>query len=135
MHTPRPSSRGRARREMALAVSVYRLLIRAYPLRFSDQYSEEMVRLFSDQLKAAELEGRVARLWIQTISDWLRSVRAEHASELRRRWSDQRFTRPGSIRSTGTALRRLLLFAPNVPVALILLAGILGYQAVRKLRS
>lgn len=120
---------------MALAVSVYRLLVRAYPSRFSDRYAQEMVCLFSEQLRDAKSEGRVARLWIRTMKDWLRSISAEHATELRRGWSVPRPAGSRSVCSPGAVVRRVLVFAPNVPVALFLLAGIFGYRAVRKLRS
>src|SRR5512146_2588761 len=101
---------------MPLSVKIYRLLVRAYPAHFSDRYAEEMVSLFSDQLMDAGREGQVMRLWVRTMKDWLRSVPAEHA----------RGFRPGS------AVKWVLVFAPNVAFAAFLLAGIFGYRAVRK---
>lgn len=120
---------------MPFAVSIYRLLVRAYPSRFSDQYAEEMVSLFCDQLRDAESERRVARLWFRTMKDWLWSVPAEHVTDFWRRWSVRTSAGPRSVVSCHTIIRRVLVFAPNIPVALLLLAGILGYRAARRFMS
>jgi hypothetical protein len=117
------------------ALSIYRLLVRAYPSRFSDQYAEEMVSLFCDQLRDAESEGRVARLWIRTMKDWLWTVPVEYVTEFGHRWSLRRLAGPSNVVSCQAAVRRALVFAPNIPIALLLLTCILSYRVVRRFKS
>jgi hypothetical protein len=120
---------------MGYAESLYRLMVKAYPSRFSERYSEEMVSLFMDQLKDAEAERRVGSLWARTARDWVSSAAAEHAAEFGRRWSMRRPASPPGMVPLRTAIRRTLVFAPSIPVALLLLAGVATYRAIRNSRA
>ncbi len=120
---------------MSFSVAVYRLMVRAYPSRFFDGYAEEMVSLFSQQLRDAESKRRVARLWARTVEDWVLSVAVEHATEFRSRLARRRAAGPRRMVPFRSAVRRVLVFSPNIPVALLLLAGIVSYRVMRNLRS
>jgi len=64
---------------MRLSERIYRTLLRAYPERYRRQYEEPMVQLFRDQMRAAETWLGMARLWMRTIADLVRTVPARHA--------------------------------------------------------
>lgn len=61
---------------------VYRRLLRLYPAAFRTRYSDEMVQLFSDQLRDARTGGAAggaARTWLRTLGDLAVTAASEHA--------------------------------------------------------
>jgi hypothetical protein len=48
---------------------LYRILLRAYPARYRQEYEEDMTQCFRDQLRAANTVGKILGLWARTISD------------------------------------------------------------------
>jgi hypothetical protein len=60
---------------------VYRGLLRLYPKAFRARFSDEMVQLFSDQLRDARTAGApagAARTWLRTLGDLAVTVASEH---------------------------------------------------------
>jgi hypothetical protein len=60
----------------------YRRLLRLYPAEFRNRYSDELVQLFSDQLRDARAGGRpagAARTWLRTLGDLAVTAASEHA--------------------------------------------------------
>lgn len=61
---------------------VYRGLLRLYPTAFRARFADEMVQLFSDQLRDARTEGApvgTARTWLRTLGDLAVTATSEHA--------------------------------------------------------
>jgi hypothetical protein len=61
---------------------VYRRLLRLYPGEFRARFSDEMVQLFSDQLRDARTGGApggAARTWLRTLGDLAVTAASEHA--------------------------------------------------------
>ena len=61
---------------------VYRWLLRLYPAKFRARFSNEMVQLFSDQLRDARTGGApagAARTWLRTLGDLAVTAASEHA--------------------------------------------------------
>jgi hypothetical protein len=54
---------------------IYKFLLNLYPRDFRDQYSEEMTRVFQENLAS---EGSSFKLWIQTFADVFSSASREH---------------------------------------------------------
>lgn len=63
---------------MRLSEKIYRLLLRAYPRRYRDQYAQPMEQLFRDQLRDARTFGQWSALWIRTLTDWSKTVITRH---------------------------------------------------------
>jgi Clp amino terminal domain, pathogenicity island component len=57
---------------------LYRVLLKAYPLRYRRQYEEAMAQHFRDQLRAADTWSKRVSLWYRTLADFARSVPARH---------------------------------------------------------
>jgi hypothetical protein len=58
--------------------SLYRMLLKAYPLRFRREYEDAMAQCFRDQLRAASTAGKRFLLCCHTIADLALSVPARH---------------------------------------------------------
>lgn len=61
---------------------VYRGLVRLYPAEFRARFADEMVQLFSDQLRDARTGGAqagAARTWLRTLGDLAVTAASEHA--------------------------------------------------------
>jgi putative ABC transport system permease protein len=56
---------------LPVAVRVYRLLLRAYPVGFRRAFGDDMVQLFEDKRRDARRRGRTAvwALWVRTLRD------------------------------------------------------------------
>lgn len=63
---------------MSLPERIYRLLLKAYPRRYRQQFEEQMGQLFADQLRAAATPGKRARLWRRTLLDFGRTLPARY---------------------------------------------------------
>ncbi len=69
-------------RPVRFSVSVYRLLLLAYPLAFRSAYGEAMAQVFHDCCRAAFRRAGAAGLpglWARTMLDYLSSMIEEHA--------------------------------------------------------
>jgi hypothetical protein len=67
-------------------VRVYRRLVRLFPTRFREEYGDEMVRLFADQLRDARASGTsraVVGLWARSAMDLLMTAPGQHLREER----------------------------------------------------
>jgi ClpA/ClpB-like protein len=53
-------------------------LLKAYPKRYRQRYEEPMAQLFADQLQAADSTGKLARLWLRTAADMVRTLPSRH---------------------------------------------------------
>ena len=67
----------------ARALTVYRVLLRAYPTRYRVRFGEDMTDVFADRLRAAGSQGgfAVTALWLRTIGDVVRHAAAERRRE------------------------------------------------------
>jgi hypothetical protein len=65
---------------MTLSERFYRFLLRAYPARYRDHYTEPMACCFRDQLRAAQTPVALTRLWLRTALDLAWTVPARHFS-------------------------------------------------------
>jgi putative ABC transport system permease protein len=96
---------------MPLGERVYRLLLRAYPAQFRENYEREMVHAFGELRK----RDGAAAAWLRVLADLAASVPAEHARALRQ---DLRFaSRKLASSPAAVALIALTLGAgvgPNV---------------------
>ncbi|MBN1120805.1 MAG: hypothetical protein JXJ17_06975 [Anaerolineae bacterium] len=63
--------------------AIYRRLLFAYPRSHRREYGESMVQLFRDQCRDAVRQGRLIRLWLQTLIDLLRSAPVEHVDAIK----------------------------------------------------
>jgi hypothetical protein len=104
---------------------VYCLLLKAYPARFREEYGREMLLLFGDQLRDARERGHVARFWLRTSADWLRTVLFEHVS--------QRFRKTRQPLPFKHVLSRGVMLAPSPGGAVLIAVAIIAYWQVRKL--
>jgi len=103
---------------------VYRRLLRFYPAAFRARFADEMVQLFSDQLRDARTEGALAgtaRTWLRTIPDLAVTAVSEHARK-DRSVAHSLATTPPSTFSRVLGLVGILggavliaAFIPNVP--------------------
>jgi len=112
---------------MSFAEKLYRLLLRAYPARLREEHGPEMLQLFGDQLRDARARGHVARLWLRTSADWLRTMLVEHLTQPSGHISEPRAATP-----THTLVMRGLLLSPNPAAAVLIVAGIVAYRRVRE---
>jgi putative ABC transport system permease protein len=62
-----------------LSERLYRMMLRAYPADFRDEYGPEMVRLFRNRSTAEPLLA----LWLHTLLDWAVTVPSRHLDVLR----------------------------------------------------
>lgn len=88
---------------------LYGALLRCYPDAFRARFGDEMIRLFSDQLRDARAEGAsaVARTWFRTVRD----VAVTAVSERTRR---------------DRTVAHSLALPPSIPTRVLGLAGILA---------
>jgi hypothetical protein len=63
---------------MRLSEKIYRLLLRAYPRAYRDQYGQPMEQLFRDQLRDARTLTHWSALWARTLTDWTKTVITHH---------------------------------------------------------
>ncbi len=70
---------------MKLAERLYRHLLKLYPREHRRHYGELMVTHFRDQLRDAQRDGAVLRLWARTLIDVLVTAPKEHAEAARMR--------------------------------------------------
>jgi hypothetical protein len=56
---------------MRFSERVYGLLLKAYPRHYRRRFEGPMLQLFGDQLRAANTWGKLARLWVRTLADFL----------------------------------------------------------------
>jgi hypothetical protein len=63
---------------MRLSETIYRLLLRAYPRGYRDQYGQVMEQLFRDQLRGARTFVQRSALWMRTLLDWSKTVVTRH---------------------------------------------------------
>ena len=68
---------------MTLSERIYRILLKAYPAQYRNQYEEPMAQLFSDQLRAAETPWKLLCLWLRTLADFLGTLPARHSDARR----------------------------------------------------
>jgi hypothetical protein len=61
----------------------YRILLRSYPRRFLDDYSEPLQQAFRDQLRDADTQTRRVLLWAGTVIDVVRSAPAVYVNDKR----------------------------------------------------
>lgn len=74
-------------RLVTFSVSLYRLLLAAYPAAFRDEYGEAMVQLFRDTtLDAYRRRGLLglSALWLRTLADFTSSVIRQHREQTSR---------------------------------------------------
>jgi hypothetical protein len=57
---------------------LYRVLLKAYPLRYRRKYGEAMAQHFRDQLRAADTYSKRVSLWYRNLADLARSVPARY---------------------------------------------------------
>jgi Clp amino terminal domain, pathogenicity island component len=57
---------------------IYRVLLKAYPLRYRRKYEGAMAQYFRDQLRAADTCSKRVGLWYRTLADLARSIPARH---------------------------------------------------------
>ncbi|HEV7128293.1 MAG TPA: Clp protease N-terminal domain-containing protein [Ktedonobacterales bacterium] len=77
----------RHRRLIALALLVYRLLLRVYPDAFQRAWGADMAQVFGDACReAARCRGLrgVLGVWLATLVDWALSLPREHAARIAR---------------------------------------------------
>lgn len=90
---------------------IYAGLLRAYPPQFRTRYKDEMIVLFSDQLRdarAADGAGGIAIAWIRTVLDLVSSALEEH------------------LRKDRTMAQSLATFEPTRAMRLLGLVGLVG---------
>ena len=63
---------------MSFSEKAYRLLLRAYPRDYRDQYAEPMEQLFRDRLREVRTFEGLASFWVGTLADWAVTVPARH---------------------------------------------------------
>jgi hypothetical protein len=62
-------------------MTLYRLLLLAFPRRIRRQFGDEMARMFEEQLRSAKASGQsVRRLWGQAAADAIAQGTAERVS-------------------------------------------------------
>jgi len=64
-----------------LSISIYQLLLRAYPAKFQQEYGSHMAQAFRDCcLRAFHSGGTsgLAKLWLVTLLDFIQSIVSEH---------------------------------------------------------
>lgn len=107
----------------------YRGLLRLYPAAFRNRYSDEMVQLFSDQLRDARSAGTPAgavRTWMRTLGDLAVTAASEHARRDR--------TVAHSLAASPTLATRALGFAGILGGAVLLAAFVVNTEAWNGLR-
>jgi hypothetical protein len=63
---------------------LYRRLLSIYPASFRDRYEQEMVTLFTDQLRDARSSGRpmqIVRLWLRSLGDLVSTAPGQHMAK------------------------------------------------------
>ena len=70
---------------MNISERLYRHMLKLYPRAHRRQYGELMVTHFRDQLRDAQRDGAVLRLWVRTLIDVLMTAPMEHAEAAQRR--------------------------------------------------
>ena len=121
---------------MKFAETIYRLLLKAYPARFADEYGADMHQLFRDQLRAARSQNSYLHFWIWTAKDYLPSLLAEHFAEFRRNRQMRPSGRSGTaLVPVGTVVKRATMLAPSFYLWVLFMAGFFGYRGVRWLLS
>lgn len=63
---------------VAFSVTIYRLLLAAYPQDFREEYGDDMLQVFRDQTLRAYRQNGMFRLWATTLLDWVQSLFEEH---------------------------------------------------------
>jgi hypothetical protein len=99
---------------------LYRGLLRLYPAAFRARFADEMVQLFSDQLRDARTDGApvgATRTWLRTLGDLAVTAASEHAR--RDRTVAHSMTVPPSISSR-------VLGLVGIVAGVILLSGFGG---------
>lgn len=115
---------------MAPHLTVYQLLLRAFPRAFRERFADDLTDVFADRLRDARRRGRfaVAVLWLRSVADV-----AAHATAERRIVHAMTFTRSGGYMSgfgseVVTALRSLIR-RPGFTLAIgLMLAVGLGFN-------
>ena len=87
---------------MRLSEQIYRILLKAYPARYLREYEAPMAQLFSDQLRDANTPAKLARLWLRTSVDLIRTVPLRYFEPRRR---------PSPFEWWNESARRCLFFA------------------------
>lgn len=96
---------------------VYRSLLRAYPDAFRARFTDEMVQLFSDQLREARSGGATggrARVWLKSVGDLVVTSTSEHMRRDR--------TMAHSLSASPSPLNRVLGLAGVLGGAVLLAA-------------
>ena len=94
---------------MRLSERIYRILLNAYPARYLREYEGPMAQLFADQLREANTPGKLARLWLRTAIDLVRTVPVRYIERRRRHGIFSLFNKPA---------RRSIFFARYTAEAL-----------------
>jgi hypothetical protein len=81
---------------------IYRVLLKAYPLKYRRKYEEVMAQYFRDQLRAADTFSKRVGLWYRTLADLARSIPARHLEPSR-----------DGARGYGESARRAIWMAQN----------------------
>jgi hypothetical protein len=87
-----------------LSVRVYQMLLRAYPVKFQQEYGSQMAQVFQDCcLRAVRQDGTngMIKLWAVTLLDFIQSVISEHAHK---EVQMKKEINPEDIRRAGWAL-------------------------------
>ena len=111
------------RRVEASPARIYRRLLALYPPEFRARYADEMVQLFVDQLRDAQLvaaPGETARTWLRTLHDLVSTAASERARRNRGVAHSLMPPPSGSSRMLGVmgilgGLVLVAAFLPNLP--------------------
>ena len=106
----------------------FRRLVRLYPAGFRAQYEDQMVGLFTDQLRDSQMSGSslaVTRLWVQTLIDLITTAPEQH---LRKDGPVLQPVEPANAPATGTRspLQSVAVVIASVPVPLWIALWILA---------
>lgn len=71
-------------RDTRCFLSIYSVLLRAYPREFRREYGSQMVLLLLDCQRNAGTTPARTRLWLRTVFDLIRTVPCEHLEKLRK---------------------------------------------------
>lgn len=71
-------------REGKILLSVYSILLLAYPQEFRQQYGSQMVLLLLDCQRNASNRPALMRLWLRTLVDLVRTAAGEHLQNMRK---------------------------------------------------
>ena len=109
-------------------LSVYSVLLLAYPREFREEYGSQMVQLLRDCQRNARIRFAVTRLWLRAFVDLVRTVPGEHLQNMQKENHAMSKTRTDLVAIGGCILlivsaMLLLNYGRSHQVASILLFG------------